>query len=103
MATSREKALSQPMNEHPNIIPVDTTNEHVIFTGENMSNHSATLAGFGKFIKVGAQHPQGLMFRTRQSVYRFCAYALIMAEAHGLPDEGGEHSFEEVLEAIQEV
>lgn len=80
-------------------IPINTLNEHILMSGENMPNHSTSLAGLGKFIKVGSQHPYGLTFRTKQSVYRFCAYALLMVFI--LPDEEGNHSFEDVLEAIK--
>lgn len=81
-------------------VPINTVNEHVLMTGQNMPNHTTSLAGLGNFIKVGAQTPNGLLFRTKQSVYRFCAYAILMSDA--LPDEEGEHTFEQVYEAIQD-
>ena len=81
-------------------IPINTLNEYVLMGGRNLGNHSMSLAGFSKFVRVGTLTPQ-LVFRTKQQVYRFCAYALLMA--FDLPDEEGEHSFEDVLEAIKNV
>lgn len=82
---------------HSEDVPIDTRNEYSLHTGANLPNHTATLAGRGKFVTVGV--PDAPVFRTKQSVYRFCAYLLSMAEI--LADEEGEHSYEEILEAIQ--
>lgn len=81
--------------------PVNTLNEFVLMAGENLPNHTTTLAGRGKFVASGAQRPP--QFRTKQEVYRFCAWALLMADAHSLPDEPGEHTLEEVMEACRNV
>lgn len=86
-----------PKANNPPEYTVDTTNEYALHASENMANHSASLAGRGKFITVGV--PTYPLFRTKQSAYRFAGYLLSMAEV--LADEDGEHSFEQVLEAIQ--
>jgi hypothetical protein len=83
-------------DQQESAFPVNTENEFSLITGTNMANHSTALAGRAKFVKVGIPIP---VFRTKQEVYRFCAYALALAET--LPHEGGEHTFEEVREAIQ--
>jgi len=77
--------------------PIDTTNQYAMQTGENLPNHTTSLTGRGKFVKVGLALP--VTFRTRQQAFRFCAWALALAEV--LPDEDGAHTFEEVQEAIQ--
>jgi len=77
--------------------PVSTVNEFAVHTGENLANHTASLRGQGKFIRTGVSGP--LMMRTKQSVYRLCVYLNTMAEM--LPDEPGEHTYEEVEAAIQ--
>lgn len=76
---------------------VDTTNEYALQQGENLPNHTASLAGRGKFVKIGLAKP--VIFRTRQEAYRFCGWALSLAEM--LPNEDGSHSFEDVREAIE--
>lgn len=76
---------------------VNTENEYALMTGQNLPNHTMTAQGKGRFVKVG--FPAVPVFRTRQQVYRFCAYALSLADV--LPDEPGEHDFETVLEAVE--
>lgn len=78
---------------------VDITNKFAIQVGENLPNHSTSLIGRAKFVKPGI----GIMpiFRTKQEAFRFCAW--VMALAAVLPDEDGAHTFEEVLEAVQNV
>jgi len=81
--------------------PVNTNNDGQVMRGNNLPNHSATLAGRGKFISSAMQHnPQ---WRTKQELYRFVAWALVMEEAHDLPQEEGEHTLEEVMERIRHV
>lgn len=77
----------------------DTTNQFALQVGENLPNHTMSALGMGRFIRTGVNGP--LVFRTKQSVYRMCAYLMIMAEAHKLADEPGEHTYQEVEEAIQ--
>lgn len=80
-------------------IPVNTLNEWAIGYGKNLDNHSSALAGRAGFIRqMDGTVPT---FRTKQEAYRYAAYLISMAEV--LPDEDGEHTFEEVLSAIQNV
>lgn len=76
---------------------VNTENEYALMIGQNLPNHTMTAQGKGRFVKVG--FPSVPTFRTRQQAYRFCAYALALAEI--LPDEPGEHDFETVQKAIK--
>lgn len=94
---SRSSQLDEPMDEHPDIIPIEIENEYALHDGQNLPNHSSSLRGHGKFIMAG--RADRVTFRTKQQVYRFCAWALAMSEV--LPDEDGEHTFEEVQEAIK--
>lgn len=89
-------AKNQPNKEE---FPINTLNEYVLIAGQNLDNHSMSLAGLGKFVKAGSQNPAGIIFRTKQQAYRFCAHAIVMAQV--LPDEDGEHAFEEVLDAVE--
>lgn len=77
--------------------PIKTDNEFAVHKGENLPNHTVSMNGFPKFVKIG--DVQNATLRTRQQAYRLCAYILSMAIL--LPDEDGSHSFEEVQEAIQ--
>lgn len=77
--------------------PVNTLNEFAVHTGQNLPNHTASMVGKGKFIRIG-EFPKWGQFRTQQEVYRLCAYLLTMAEL--LPHEPGEHTYEEVEQAI---
>lgn len=78
--------------------PVNTINTGVITTGQNLPNHSLSMAGRGKFVGSGAHEPP--RWRTRQEAYRFCAWALLLVDIHDLPDEEGAHTFEQIQEAI---
>ncbi len=80
---------------------VNTNNDGAIMSGNNLPNHSTTLAGRGKFVGSAAQRvPQ---WRTKQELYRFIGWALVMEERHDLPNEEGEHTLEEVIQAIRGV
>jgi hypothetical protein len=85
--------VSEPVEE----FEVETLNEYMIHYGENLPNHSTSLNGRGKFVKIGMQTPP--VFRTKQEAYRFCSYILAMAPL--LPDEPGNHTYEEVEAAIK--
>lgn len=76
---------------------VNTLNEFAINAGQNLPNHSTSMAGRGKFVRVG--DPKPVIFRTQQEAFRFCAWVLTLADT--LPSEAGGHSFETVLDAIQ--
>lgn len=78
------------------VVPVNPVNEFILTSGQNLPNHSKSIAGRGKFVRPALQNiPE---FRTRQEAYRFCAWAITMADL--LPDEDGAHTFEQVLEAV---
>ena len=86
------------MFEEPELADdVNTENEYALMTGQNLPNHTMTAVGKGRFVKVG--FPSVPTFRTRQQAFRFCAYALLLADV--LPDEPGAHDFETVLEAVK--
>ena len=77
---------------------IDTTNEWMLGYSRNLPNHSASKAGYSGFIAMRLSHVP-LVFRTRQSAYRFAAYLITMAEL--LPHENtNEHTFEDILQAI---
>ena len=78
--------------------PIDTTNEFALGAGSNLPNHSETIKGRGKYVKVCT--PAYVLFRTRQSAYRFAAWLIVLADT--LPHEPGEHDFLAVLEAVQD-
>lgn len=87
------------MNRSEERPPVNTDNDGAIFPGENLPNHSLSLAGRGKFVGVGLSRvPQ---FRTKQELYRFVAWCIVMEEAQNLPDEEGAHTLDEVLDAVR--
>lgn len=77
--------------------PIDTTNEYLVASRENLPNHSSWKTGRGKFVCVGL--PGAIVLRTKQAAYRFCAYILTLAET--LPDEEGSHTYEQVRDAIR--
>jgi hypothetical protein len=87
------------INDDEESCPIDTANEYLVGARMNMSNHSSWKAGRGKFVCVGL--PGAIVLRTRQAAYRLCAYILTLAET--LPDEEGNHTFEQVKHAIRNV
>lgn len=76
--------------------PINTENEFAVTSGQNLANHTSSLQGRGRYIQFSS--PIRPM-RTKQAVYRVCAWLLTLAPS--LPDEEGEHSFEEIQEAIE--
>jgi len=78
---------------------IETINEFAISAGQNLPNHSASVAGRSKFIRQGV--PEVPTFRTKQQAYRYAAWLLFMADNH-LPDEEGceEHGFADIAVAI---
>lgn len=77
---------------------INTTNDFIIGFGENLPNHSTSIAGKGKYVRqMRSDVPT---FRDRQTAYRFCAYVLMMADL--LPDEEGQEgfTFDDVCSAI---
>jgi len=86
---------------HSDRPPVNTINDGIIVSGRNLPNHTMTLQGRGKFIGSGALRPP--QWRTKQELYRFVAWALVQDEIHDLPNEPGNHTLEEIIEAIKRV
>lgn len=79
--------------------PIDTTNDFLLSSGENLPNHSMSRAGLGKFVHQAlSDHP---VWRTRQDAYRYAGWLLTLAEI--LPDSEGEEgvTFEQVKTAIR--
>lgn len=86
-------------------VPVNTLNEWAISAGQNMENHTESIAGRRHFVRqMNREVPT---FRTKQAAFRYAAYLVTLAEnvktasGVGLPDEEGAHTYEEVLHAIQ--
>lgn len=80
----------------------DLTN-YTITTGENLPNHSMSMGGHSKFVRITATGPVSVpTFRTRQEAFRVCAHVLKAVEEFGLPDEidseeGEAYEFEDFL------
>jgi len=79
---------------------IDTTNEWLLSLGTHLPNHSQSIAGRPKFVAPVLSQRQ-LVFRTKQQAYRFASYLIELADS--LADEEGEHSFDEVLDAVRNV
>lgn len=79
--------------------PIDTSNQFFMTGGRNLPNHTTSMQGRGAFVKAALNIVP--IFRTKQEAYRYCAYALTIADTIGLPDEPGDHTWEDVLHAIQ--
>lgn len=82
---------------------MNTRTEFVVLSGQNLPNHSESLRGRGKFVRINGHNPNNSvpLFRTRQEAYRLAAHLLCAAQ--GLPIEDEEPStWDEVLEAVME-
>lgn len=85
-------------------LPPSLVNSYVVTRGENLPNHSTSLAGRGKFIGVSV-YP--IQIRTEQEAYTFAAWIVAMAEDF-LPPSHDNHgvddirTFEEVLAQVRE-
>lgn len=82
------------------LYPINTENQFTIAVGENLPNHSESLKGRAKFVRVTEPTRHGVIFRTQQEVYRFCAH--LLRNAGTLPSEPGDHSLAEIQEALEE-
>lgn len=70
-------------------IAIDTVNEYMIGSGENLPNHSLSQMGKGKFVR---QQVSGVpTFRTQQEIFRYAAWLITLGGS--LPHEDGEHTF----------
>lgn len=79
-------------------IAVRVDNEFGLVAGSNLPNHTASMAGRGQYVMV-TQNQRGLQFRTRQQAYRLVAHLLALTDT--LPDEDGEHTLEQVQQAVE--
>lgn len=80
-------------------VSIETFNDFLLATGENLPNHSMSMRGLGRFVSQGVSTiPQ---FRTRQDAYRYAAWLTELAEI--LPDKVGQEgvAFEQVRDAIR--
>ncbi len=95
MTTEEQSGFTQ---DGESKLAVRVDNEFGLIRNKNLPNHTASMAGRGNFIAVtnGSRY----QWRTKQEVYRFIAHLEALAEAF-LPDEDGEHSFDEVNEAVR--
>jgi hypothetical protein len=78
---------------------IKTLNDFLIGSGENLPNHSASVNGRGKFVRQNRSDIP--TFRDRQTLYRYCAFLLVLGDV--LPDDDGQEgvTFPEVLDAIR--
>ena len=79
-------------------IAVRVDNEFGLVSGENMPNHTASMRGRGKFVM--ATTPVPFIIRTRQEAYRLMVHLDHLIEQNDLPNEDGNHTYEQVEEAI---
>ena len=79
-----------------------TDNEMGICAGSNLPNNSASLRGFPKYI-TSMVTPRGQLplFRTKQEALRVAAWLVLMADHLDTQQEAGNHTFEQILEAIK--
>lgn len=104
MADRRRTRAAKPAEESGEVALVsgiiETVNEYAIHSGQNLPNHSMSIAGLGKFVRQGMEGAP--IFRTKQAAYRYAAWLITVAEI-SLPDEEGceEHDFAAILAAIQ--
>lgn len=87
------------MVDQPEAAPIQTINDHALHLGQNLPNHSTSLAGRGKYIAQGVALPP--LWRTRQDAYRYAAWLITMAEALPNEDDCEAHTFEVVLDAVR--
>ncbi len=84
--------------ELPAELAVRVDNERGLTAGENLPNHTTSRRGRGKFIM--ATTPGPFIIRTRQEAYRMMVHLERLIDQHDLPNEDGNHTFDEVEEAI---
>lgn len=79
---------------------VNTLNEFAVQAGNNLPNHTSSMMGRGKYVKLGVSGP--VILRTKQQAFRLIAWLETMTEAQGLPDEDDSaHTLDDVRRAIQ--
>jgi len=81
---------------------LDVTNSLLWTAGQNLANHSATLAGRGRFVAPAITSPQMFQFRNKDDVFRTAAWMVTLANAW-LPDHdmAHPHTFDEYLAAVR--
>jgi hypothetical protein len=79
---------------------VNTQNQFTVHPGQNLPNHTTSMAGRGKYVRLGMSGP--IVLRTKQEVYRLIAWLEIVEEIQDLPHEDEyQHTIDDVREAIQ--
>jgi hypothetical protein len=73
---------------------MDARNEFVVVAGQNLPNHSTSLAGRGQFVQIGQTRPM----RTKQEAYRLVGWLLAYVDT--LPDDITEATLEMIQEQI---
>lgn len=82
---------------------VKTNCTFVVLVGENLPNHSMSLQGLSKFVRISgfSQNNNYPIVRTRQEAYRLAAH--LLANSQDLPHEDLPSTWDEVLDAVLEV
>ena len=82
------------------VTEIDTTNDYLLGAGQNLPNHSMSMAGLGAFVRPALSELP--IWRTRQDAYRYAAWLITLAETH-LPDGDDESgvTFEQVRDAVR--
>lgn len=78
---------------------INTANDYLLHTGQNLPNHTYSRLGLGKFVSQGVSSVPG--FRTREDAYRYAAWLITLAEVLPFGEGISEHSFEQALDAIR--
>lgn len=79
---------------------MNSQTEFVVMAGQNLPNHSESLAGRGKYVRINGHNPNNNipLFRTRESAYRLAAHLLCAAQ--GLPTEDEVITWDEMLDLV---
>lgn len=81
---------------------VKTDNDFRLGLSENLPNTTHAQRGQQKFVTSRTHGNQPIIHRTKQAIYRYCAWLILFAEI--LPDEPGQEgiTFEQVSEAVRD-
>lgn len=79
---------------------MNTQTEFVVMAGQNLPNHSESLAGRAKFVRISGYSTNNSLpiVRTREAAYRLAAH--LICAAQGLPNEEEIVSWDDMLEAV---
>lgn len=95
---AKETAKAQGL---PVELKINTTNDFVLGLSSNLPNTSHAQRGQEKFVTSRTHGTKPVIFRTKQSAYRYVAWLLCFAEV--LPDEEDQPgvTLEQIQRAIQ--